>query len=54
MDLNAAHVAFVVAAYAVSFAGLAVLVLFVALRDRKLKRQVAAFDRQKEARHGRG
>jgi hypothetical protein len=54
MDLDAAHVAFVIAAYAVSFAGLVALVLFIALRDRKLKRQAAAFDRKKESLHGRG
>jgi heme exporter protein CcmD len=53
MDLNAAHVSFVVAAYAVTFAGLAALVFFVLLRDRRLKRQVAALDRGKERGHGR-
>ena len=53
MDFTAAHVAFVIAAYMVSFAGLVALVLFVALRDRKLKRQAAAFDRKKEALHDR-
>ena len=53
MDINAAHVSFVVAAYMVSFAGLAVLVVFVVLRDRRLKRQVAALDRGKELKHGR-
>ena len=53
MDFNAAHVAFVIAAYAMSFAGLAALVLFIALRDRKLRRQAAAFDRKKEVLHGR-
>ena len=47
MDLAAAHIAFVLAAYAVSFAGLAGLVLFVLLRDRKLKRQAAALDRDR-------
>ncbi|MGE0237847.1 MAG: heme exporter protein CcmD [Parvibaculaceae bacterium] len=50
MDLAAAHVAFVIAAYAVSFAGLAALVLFILLRDRKLKRQAAALDRGRERR----
>jgi heme exporter protein CcmD len=53
MDLNAAHVSFVVAAYAVSLIGLAALVAFVLLRDRRLKRQVAALDRSKELKHGR-
>jgi heme exporter protein CcmD len=53
MDLNAAHVSFVVAAYAVGFAGLAALVVFVLLRDRRLKQQVAALDRNKERSHGR-
>jgi heme exporter protein CcmD len=53
MDLNAAHVSFVVAAYAVSFAGLVALVVFVLLRDRRLKRQVASLDRGKELKHGR-
>jgi len=53
MDLNAAHVSFVLAAYAVSFAGLVALVVFVLLRDRRLKRQVAALDRGKELKHGR-
>ena len=47
MDLAAAHVSFVIAAYAVSFAGLLGLVLVIVLRDRKLKRQAAAFDRDK-------
>lgn len=53
MDINAAHVSFVVAAYALSCAGLAALVVFVLLRDRKLKQQVAALDRNKERGHGR-
>lgn len=53
MDLDAAHAGFVIAAYAVSFAGLVALVLFIALRDRRLRRQAAAFDRKKETRHGR-
>ncbi len=53
MDLNGAHVSFVVAAYAVSFAGLAALVIFILLRDRRLKRQVDALDRGKERGHGR-
>jgi heme exporter protein CcmD len=53
MDLNAAHVSFVVAAYAVSFAGLAALVVFVLLRDRRLKQQVAALDPNRERGHGR-
>ena len=53
MDLNAAHVSFVVAAYAVSFAGIAALVVFVLLRDRRLKQQVASLDRNKERGHGR-
>ncbi|WP_119272144.1 heme exporter protein CcmD [Taklimakanibacter deserti] len=47
MDLTAAHIAFVIAAYAASFAGLAALVLFIFLRDRKLKRQAAALDRDR-------
>jgi heme exporter protein CcmD len=47
MDFSASHAAFVIAAYAVSFAGLAVLALLILLRDRKLKRQVAALDRDK-------
>lgn len=53
MDWNAAHVDFVVAAYAASFAGLAVLIAFILLRDRKLQREVAALDRNKDGRHGR-
>ena len=48
MDFNAAHVAFVVAAYAVSLLGLAGLAAFILLRDRKLKRQVSVLDRSKE------
>ncbi|WP_119387883.1 heme exporter protein CcmD [Taklimakanibacter lacteus] len=52
MDLNAAHVAFVIAAYLASFAGLAALVLYILLRDRKLKRQVSALDAKKDGRHG--
>jgi len=47
MDLAAAHVSFVIAAYAASFAGLAALVLAVFLRDRRLKREAAALDRDK-------
>jgi heme exporter protein CcmD len=47
MDFAAAHVAFVIAAYAASFAGLAALVLFILLRDRKLARQAAALDRDR-------
>jgi heme exporter protein CcmD len=47
MDLAAAHAAFVIAAYALSLAGLTALVLFVVLRDRRLKRQAAALDRDK-------
>ncbi|MGE0004379.1 MAG: heme exporter protein CcmD [Parvibaculaceae bacterium] len=47
MNLAAAHAAFVIAAYAASFAGLAALVLLVLLRDRKLKRQAAALDRDR-------
>lgn len=47
MDLAAAHIGFVIAAYAASFAGLAVLVLFILLRDRKLRRQAAALDRDR-------
>jgi heme exporter protein CcmD len=47
MDLAAAHVSFVIVAYAVSGAGLVLLVLYILLRDRKLRRQVAALDRDK-------
>ena len=50
MDFSAAHVAFVLAAYATSFAGLAGLVIFILLRDRKLKRQAAALDRDRARR----
>lgn len=53
MDWNAAHIGFVVAAYAASFAGLALLLAFILLRDRKLKREVAALDRNKDGRNGR-
>lgn len=53
MDWSAAHVSFVIAAYAVSFAGLILLAAFILLRDRKLKRQVAALDRNRERQHGR-
>jgi heme exporter protein CcmD len=53
MAFSEAHVAFVIAAYAVSFAGLMALVLYVFLRDRRLKRQAAALDHRKEGRHGR-
>ncbi|MFZ5673921.1 MAG: heme exporter protein CcmD [Pseudomonadota bacterium] len=52
MDWNAAHISFVIAAYAVSFAGLAFLMVFILLRDRKLKRQIAALDRGKDRRDG--
>lgn len=52
MDWNGAHISFVIAAYAVSFAGLALLMVYILLRDRKLKGQVAALDRNKERRHG--
>lgn len=47
MDFTAAHVSFVIAAYALSFAGLAGLALVIFLRDRRLKRQAAALDRDK-------
>ena len=47
MDLGAAHVAFVVAAYGASFIGLAGLVVFVLLRDLRLKRRMAAVDGRK-------
>jgi heme exporter protein CcmD len=47
MDFAGAHVAFVIAAYAVSFTGLATLVFFILFRDRKLRRQAAALDREK-------
>ena len=47
MDFTAAHVTFVIAAYVVSFAGLAGLALVIFLRDRMLKRQAAALDRDK-------
>ena len=53
MDFSQAHVAFVIVAYAVSFAGLMALVLYVVLRDRRLKRQASALDHRKEGRHGR-
>jgi heme exporter protein CcmD len=45
MDFTASHIGFVIAAYIVSFAGLAALIVFILVRDRKLKRQLAAFDR---------
>lgn len=48
MDFNATHVSFVIAAYAVSIFGLVALAAFVLLRDRRLKRQVTALDRNKE------
>lgn len=54
MDWSAAHVAFVVAAYAVSFAGLILLTTVVLIRDRKLKRQIAALERNRGYKHGRG
>jgi heme exporter protein CcmD len=47
MDFTAAHASFVIAAYAVSLAGLAGLVLVILGRDRRLKRQAAALDRDK-------
>ena len=47
MDLTDAHAGFVIAAYAVSFAGLAALVIFILLRDRKLRRQASAFERDR-------
>lgn len=53
MDFSQAHVAFVIAAYAVTFAGLVALVLYVFLRDRGLKRRASALDHRKEGRHGR-
>lgn len=52
MDWNASHISFVIAAYAVSFAGLACLMAFILLRDRKLKRQIAALDRGKDRSDG--
>ena len=47
MDLAAAHVSFVIAAYAVSFAGLLGLALVIFRRDRRLKQQAAALDRDR-------
>jgi heme exporter protein CcmD len=47
MDFTASHTGFVVAAYFASFAGLAALVVFILLRDLRLKRQLAALDRDK-------
>jgi heme exporter protein CcmD len=47
MDFAASHTGFVIAAYAVSFAGLAALVVFILVRDRRLKRQLAALDHGK-------
>jgi heme exporter protein CcmD len=47
MDLAAAHAGFVIAAYAVSFAGLAAMVLFILLRDRRLQRQAATLERDR-------
>jgi heme exporter protein CcmD len=47
MDFSASHVSFVIAAYAASFMGLAGLVILIFRRDRKLKREVAALDRDK-------
>lgn len=50
MDFAAAHSAFVIAAYAASFAGLAALVVFILWRDARLKRQAAALDRDQRRR----
>ena len=47
MDFAAPHIGFVVASYAVSFAGLAVLVLATVTRDRKLAREAAALETRK-------
>lgn len=50
MDFAASHAGFVIAAYGLSFAGLAALVFFVLWRDARLKRQAAALDRGEKRR----
>ena len=47
MDFAAPHTGFVVASYAVSLFGLAVLVLTTLMRDRKLAREAAALETRK-------
>ena len=47
MDFSAAHAGFVIAAYTVSFAGLAALVIFILLRDRRLRRVAATLERDR-------
>ena len=47
MDFAAAHAGFVIAAYTVSFAGLAAMVFFILLRDRRLQRQATALERDR-------
>jgi len=44
MDLTGAHIAYVVASYAVTAAALLLLATFVLARDRKLKRELAQLE----------
>lgn len=47
MDWSAAHSGFVLASYALSFAVLAGLILFIARRDRKLAREVQLLEKRR-------
>ena len=48
MDLSAAHLGFVVGAYAASLAVLACLVLWIALRDRRARRELREAEARRE------
>jgi len=44
MDFAGAHIAYVVASYAVTMAALLLLATFILARDRKLKRELARLE----------
>ena len=47
MDPAASHISFVVASYAVTLAGLALLAAAILLRDRQLRRELARIETAK-------
>jgi heme exporter protein CcmD len=47
MDFAAPHAGFVVAAYAVTLAGLCIIVVATMIRDRRLSREVAGAEQRK-------
>ena len=51
MDWSAPHSGFVVAAYAISAAVIAALVLYVVLRDRRMRGDAAKIEANRRSRH---